>query len=693
MGNSIMTKNFLLEINVEELPLAGIENVYRQMPSLFRDKFTSLDINFGETFIGITKNRLLFYIKDVSIKQNQKPPKKVFGPPKSISLDKDGNFTVQALGFAKAQQVKPIDLRFEKTDKGEYLAVEKKQEARMSKHILREIIPEAINGLHFTKTMKWDSSGLRFARPILSIMAVFGNESVNVKMGNAANKKIRNITAEKYFKNICASVNIDPDKRREEIKNLVFSGQKKLNAMEYIEPVLLDEVVFMVDSPNVFTGDFDAKYLELPEDVLKASMAKYQRIFPVLKKDGLVNKFIAVIDGKGRDVQRVRKNYENILEARLKDSLFFFKEDVKRPLDGYAPQLKNLIFQKDLGNMSEKIARLKELCGFICSRLNIDNIIKSDIVRAAELSKLDLVTHMVGEFPSLQGIMGMHYAIHSKEKSSVANAIKEHYLPQGIEDDIPQSIEGAVLSISDKIDNVAGFLGIGIDVSGSFDPYGIRRNTQGFIQIIKNKGFRFNIEEVITFAVSLYGGRLTVPEVELKKKILNYIKERMEWLIVFGKEKVQKELVEAVLAVEDFDIVGMLKRVSVFSEISRDRYFLEAAKVVERTHNILKGAKKEKIEGVNEQLFKEDLERELWRAYLSSKDKIEELTKKEKYKEATKEYSAAFFEIMHKFFDSVMVNVEDMDVRLNRLAMMKAINILYTKRIADLARLPQIVVE
>jgi len=446
----------------------------------------------------------------------------------------------------------------------------------------------------------------------------------------------------------------------------------------------------MVSEPVVFSGEFDKKFLVLPEEVLKASMSKYQRLFPVSRKDSLINRFIAVIDGRGRDVRRIRRNYKNILEARLKDSLFFFDEDTKNPLSENIEQLKDLIFQKDLGNMSEKIKRLEGLCSFICEELKLGDDLKSDVKRAALLSKVDLVTHMVGEFPSLQGVMGGVYALKSNERKEVALAIKEHYLPQGMDDRLPGSLEGAVLAISDRIDNVVGFLGMGADVSGSFDPFGIRRNSQGLIQIIKDKSLRLNIDRLIQKAASLYGDRLKVQNPALKNKVIGYIKERVGFLM--GDIR-PIELKASVLEVECFDIVDIFKRVKELSSISAERYFLEAAKVVERTSNILKGAKGEKIGRVNEALFKEDLERKVWKAYLGARDRIKALIDKGKYKEATKEYGQAFFNLLHDFFDKVLVNVEDKALRLNRLAMMKEIGTLYIDRVADLAKLPQIVVK
>ncbi len=675
-------KDFLLEINVEELPAGHVRPAVKELQRGFA-KF-EWDILNDTLKTGATKNSLILYAKNVPAEQ-KKDAKKFYGPPKKVMFDADGNATKQAIGFAKKHGVKVGDLNFENTAKGEYVVIEKKEPARKTKDILREIIPGVIKDVKFQKTMRWDDSGLRFARPIESILALFGNEKLEIELDGIPQKDAGRVAASQYLKRLKF---IDADKRKKEIRRLISQAIRKLKTDEVIDENLLEEVTFLVNQPAVFFGSFNEKFLELPADVLKASMAKHQRVFPVSKNGRLVNKFIAVLDGK-KDVKRVRRNYERILDAKLQDSLFFFKEDTKKPLEENISQLKDLIFQKDLGNMFGKIERLKELCGFISEKLNLDSSLKKDTQRAAMLSKTDLTTHMVGEFPSLQGVMGCEYALKSGETKEVTIAIKEQYLPQGVDDRLPETLRGSILAISDRIDNIVGFLGMGVEASGSFDPFGIRRNAQGLIQIIKNKSLRIKIDELIEKSIELYGATLKLNSKELKEKIIDYIIERIDFLM--GEAK-PTELKAAVLGTRCLDVVDVFNRFGQLLSIATETYFLQAAKVVERTSNILKGAKKEKIGTVNEKLFKDDLERKVWGAYLNSKDKIATLIDKEEYKEATREYAGTFYQVLHDFFDKVMINVEDTSLRQNRLAIMKEINKLYVERVADLAKLPQIVV-
>jgi len=695
--------DFLLEINTEELPASYIKDALVNLCGGFHVELGNLGLQFDRTPIENlgTKDSLVSYIKDIDLHQKE-GLKQVLGPPKRIAFDEKGNPTKQAVGFAKNQGVRVEDLKIKKTPKGEYVIIEKKEESRSTKDILKEIAPRIIKNIHFPKTMRWDNSGLRFARPIDSVLALFGKERLDIKIGDVPQKEIGPIEASQYLRKVKKDCLIDSDERREKIKSLVLGLAKGIGADQYIDEDLLEEVTFMVNSPDALIGEFDKKFLVLPEAVLKASMSKHQRVFPVSKDGKLINRFIAIIEGK-RKTRLVRKNYEKILEAKLQDSLFFFDEDTKKPLTENIPQLKDLIFQKDLGNMLEKIERLKKISLFICERSGADSSLKIDTEKAAGLSKLDLVTHMVGEFPSLQGVMGREYALKSGEKKEVAVAIGEHYLPQGADDCLPKTRAGAILAVSDKIDNVVGFSGMGADVekikrdiekmkiTGSLDPYGIRRNALGIVRIIKDRSLRLNLDEVIEKGIELYGAKIKGENtVRFKNQIVKYIKDRIDFLMGAVRPL---ELKRAVLESGAFDIADIFKRQEALVEIKKERYFLEAAKVVERTSNILKGAKKEEIGEVKEDLLKEDQERKVWKIYLDSKDKIRDLIDKEEYKEATREYAGAFYRVLHDFFDKVLVNVEDSVLRLNRLAIMKAINRLYTGRIADLSLLPQIVVK
>jgi glycyl-tRNA synthetase beta chain len=681
-------KDFLLEINVEELPPSYVRPALDKLKSAFIEKLKENRIAHGNIAVFGTASVLVCYIKDMSLRQEELS-QEISGPPKKIAFDENNKPTPQAMGFAKNQGVDVKDLKIKQTPKGEYVFIAKKIKSRPSKEVLREIAPDIIKSISFPKTMKWDDSGLRFARPIESILVLLDKENIKIKIGNVETKFIKGASISAYLKKLERTYILDQDSRKMKIEKMIKLAQKKLGLDERVDKNLLEETNFLVKSPVLVVGDFDKRFLAVPKDVLAASMSKHQRIFTLSKNNKLVNKFIAIIDGKGRATGKMKKVYANILEARLKDSLFFYNEDIKKPFSHLTPKLKDLIFQKDLGNMFEKIQRLEELSSFISESLNISAAKREDIKRAAYLCKTDLVTQMVGEFPSLQGAMGMEYSLRSKEKESVAIAIKEHYLPKGLDDNLPETIEGAILAISDRVDNIVGLLGSGIEPKGSFDPFGIRRNSQGLIQIINHKSLRIGLQGMIKKSIELYKGKLKISQAELETKVISYIKERLESLT---QDTNPHELKQAVIKSGCNDIVGVFKRVEALSRISSERYFLKAAKVCERTSNILKGAKGENIGAVNEELLKEDLEKEVWKAYSANNKAIENLIKEEKYEEATRVYGDAFFEALHKFFDNVLVNTEDNSLRENRLAMMQAINKLYTLDVADLAMLPQIVV-
>ena len=681
-------KDFLLEINVEELPTSYIRPVLDKLKSAFIERLKAERVGHKEVSAFGTAATLVCYIKEMSLQQEEFS-QEISGPPKRIAFDENNNPTPQGLGFAKNQGVDVKDLKIKETPKGEYVFIIKKIKAAPAKVLLRGMVPDIIKSISFPKTMKWDDSGVRFARPIKSILVLLDKENIKIKLGNVPPGSAKGAPAGAYLKKLEKSCILDQDKRKLEVEKMIKLAQKKLGLDENIDKNLLEETTFLVKRPVLMTGDFDKRFLAIPKDVLAASMSKHQRIFTLSKGGKLVNKFIAILDSKGRDITKMKKIYGNILEARLKDSLFFYNEDMKKPLSDQVGKLKDLIFQKDLGNMFEKIQRLEELSLFISEKLNLGAQKKEDIKKAAYLSKADLLTQMVGEFPSLQGVMGMEYALKSGEKESVAIAIKEHYLPKGLDDNLPETIEGAVLAISDRIDNITGLLGSGIEPKGSFDPFGIRRNSQGLIQIVNHKSLRLELSTVIKKSIELYGSRLKISPEELEKKVINYIKERLESL---APDTSPVELKQAILKSDCDDIAGVFKRVKDLSEISSEKYFLKAAKVCERTSNILKGAKGEKIGEVNENLLVEDLEIKVWKAFSANSSAIKNLIKEENYKEATRVYGETFFEALHEFFDNVLVNAEDASLRQNRLAMMQAINKLYTNDVADLAMLPQIVV-
>jgi glycyl-tRNA synthetase beta chain len=680
--------DFLLEINVEELPVSYVRPALDKLKNAFIERLKTERIAHEDVAVFGTAAVLICHIKGLSLKQEDSS-QEISGPPKRIAFDENNNPTPQGAGFAKNQGVDVKDLKIKQTPKGEYVFIVKKIKSRPSKEVLRDIVPDVIKSISFPKTMKWDDSGTRFARPIESIMVLLDKENIKVKIGNVPFKIIKGTSIGAYLKKLGKSCILDQDKRKSEIERMISGVQKKLGLDGRIDKNLLEETNFLVKSPVLMIGDFDKRFLAVPRDVLAASMSKHQRIFTLSKNNKLVNKFIAILDGKGRNIEKMKKVYANILEARLKDSLFFYNEDIKKPFSSLTPKLKDLIFQKDLGNMFEKIQRLEELSSFISEKLNISPDRRDAVKRAAALCKTDLVTQMVGEFPSLQGAMGMEYSLKSGEKEAVAIAIKEHYLPKGLDDNLPESMEGAILAISDRIDNIVGLLGSGIEPKGSFDPFGIRRNSQGLIQIIKHRTMRLDLKSLIKKAIDLYKGKLKIPGEELEKKVIGYIKERLEFLTPDTKPI---EIKQAILKSNCSDVVGVFKRVEALSKISSEKYFLKAAKVCERTSNILKGAKGEKIGEVNESLLKEDLEKEVWKAYSANGKVVEKLIKEEKYEEATRVYAEAFYESLNKFFDNVLVNIEDSSIRQNRLAMMRAINKLYALDVADLAMLPQIVV-
>jgi len=564
---------------------------------------------------------------------------------------------------------------------------------------LSEALPSIIKSVRFPKTMRWDDSSIRFARPIRWVLALLGSDVIDFDLGAIksggythpplllSGKAIRIKDASQYRKFLKRfGIILDHNQRRAFLADKMKRIATRLKAKVDFDEALLNEVTFLVEMPWVFFGEFGKEYLDLPPEVLVASMSKNQRIFPLRRTDGsMMNYFIGVTNNKKGKESTIKKNYETVLDAKLKDALFFFKEDVKEGMEAKIDTLKHLVLHKDLGSMYDKTERLIALSGRLADLLGVSKADKDNLTRAAKVCKIDLVTNMVGEFPSLQGVMGARYASHFNENRDVSTAIEEHYLPRASGDAIPKSMAGAMLALADKMDALVGFFGIKQFPSGSYDPYALRRAAYGVIRILRGREISVSLEDLIGASFAAYTSlKLDLPE--LKKRLGVFLTERL-------KEDMGQldthDIVEAVLSIDASDVFNAFQRLEAISALKKDAGDLfEAARLVnERTYNIIKKDLKV-LDGlkVNEDLFIEDPEKDLWAAFKDGSSRIREAVDKKDYKKATTLYGKTFRDPVHRFFDEVMVNVEEEKLRLNRMAMMQEIFRLYSEGVADLSR-------
>lgn len=557
---------------------------------------------------------------------------------------------------------------------------------------LKQIAPGLIKGISFPKRMAWDDSGLQFARPIRWILAILDKDkmtfkSANIKSDNLTwghrflSKKPIRVKAASIieFKKLLKKnhVILDAEERKAVIKNRLMQLTKSL------DETLLGEVANLVEEPCCFAGEFDKKYLSLPREVLIASMSKFQRIFAITdQRSELIPKFLAVTNGC-KEKAGVKKNFENVLEARLKDSLFFYSQDKELSLDALLEKLKDVIFLKGMGSVYDKSMRVVELANFLCEELKFS---KEDLAlakRAAVLSKIDLVTQMVGEFPSLQGVMAREYALAKGEEKKVAEALSEQYLPVSARHNLPKTGIGAAIALCDKIDTIVGCFGAGLAPSGSNDPFALRRAAMGIVSIWLDRKWDLSLEKLLEKSQGLYGDKLKKDREQIKNRLKEFFKARLSYEL---KNIFPEDLLEAVLS-KDFDnFVGCLLKLEQLALIYEDPAFKQAAKVVQRTYNILRSNKIPLTEVLQEN-FTEDLERKLWDSFVSNKEELKSMIKNKNFKSATLSYGKIFYEILNTFFEKVLVNAEDQNLRKNRLAMMSEINRLYTKDIANLEKI------
>jgi glycyl-tRNA synthetase beta chain len=689
--------DLILEIGVEELPPSWVEPALEQLESLFFNLFQSHRIGFKEIHVYGTPRRLVIHV--VACAQRQAAEiKEVVGPSFAIAYQ-DERPTPALKGFLKKYGLGLDQVKTKKTQRGDYVVVQVNTSTLSTREIARRALPDLLAKIQFPKTMRWESSGFRFARPIRWILCLLENQVVpfqvaGLKSGRKTwgQRSLRRVplvvSNTRHYFNVLKRTQIilDHRVRRDQIEKGFRKLAHSVVADTHIDSQLLNIVNHLVEQPYLFLGRFHKGYLELPREVLSTSMAQNQRVFSLVKKSGQpMPYFVGIINGRPKAISGVRAQFERILEAKLADSRFFFQEDTRTRLEEKLPELKRTLFQAELGSLFEKSKRVKELAFDIARGLDVKQEGIRPLQRASELGKVDLVTHMVSEFPNLQGVMGREYALADGESREVADAIFEHYLPRFKGDDLPKGSIGRVLSVADRIDTLVGFFGIGKAPTGSFDPFALRRTAQGVVSVILATGKPLPLGPFLKKACQLYGDRLDEKHAaRLTTQVMAFIRDRL--ITVLNERCGRFDIIDAVLSSSSDDLVDTLHRVEELDYLSSSKGFEQARTIVERTYNIIRGQKQNGFK-LNPKLFQEPLEEKLHQIYCAQSKHILHLIDRRQYREATTEYGKIFFDVIHIFFDKVMVNVEDDKIRVNRMALLEAVNRLYTERIADLSKI------
>ncbi len=684
-----MDNDFLLEIGTEEIPAGFLKPGLDKFKNIFTEFLNNKKIVFNEIKTFGTPRRLIVYISNISEKQEDEIFTKT-GPSKKAAFDENGNPTKAAIGFAKSQGVEPNDLETVETDKGEYVAIKKVIKGEDTFDILKENLPILIKKLVFPKNMRWGDETISFVRPIHWIVAIFNEKVIPFNYGKLKSSNIsyghRFLSSEPFevkdfqsFKKTLKEkhVIIDIDERKEKLLTEVREIASHLSGKIEEDEDLIETVTNLVEYPFPVKGTIEDEFLKLPDEVIITPMKVHQKYFPVYnEQDKLLPYFITVSNTKAKDMDIVSKGNERVIKARLNDAKFFYDEDRKYNLEHFVERLRKVVFQKDLGTSYEKMERFRDIAIYLAENLSPEH--RELTERAAYLCKGDLETNMVYEFPELQGIMGKYYALHSGEKKEVAEAIYEHYLPKFAGDEIPESNIGSFISIADRIDTIVGFFGIGKTPTGTADPYALRRHAIAIINIILGKKYNFSLKELINRTKNLYIEKFKIDE-ETVEKIVDFFALRFQNIM---NDKFPYDVIESVLSLEFDNIYETYIKLEQMNKIKDDRDFQDIIVPFKRVANITKDWDKTVV---NESLFVEPEEKDLYKTFTANKDNFIKYKKDGKYIEALKTFTNLKDDI-NKFFDNVLVMDKDEKIKINRLNLLK--NIYNTfNTIADLTKI------
>lgn len=685
-------QTFLFEIGCEELPVSAQSQLPIALETLFSQALADAQLSFRSIKTFATPRRLAIAIDGLPTTQAPQTIERQ-GPAVQAAFDKDGTPTLVCLGFAKSCGVSVDQLIQRDTPKGKRVVCICEKPGQATQDLLPELIQKISAKLPLSKPMRWSDKSISFIRPVHWIVALFGDAVINVTVFDIqasretfghrfiAPRAISLAKAEDYSHALSTRGYVIPDPIvrksviEKQIKTLMAPPQSAI-----IDSKLLDEVTGLVEWPVALKGEFDNAFLSVPKECLMTSMQTHQKCFPVVDAhQQLLPYFILVSNIESKQPKTVIEGNQRVIRARLSDAAFFYKQDCKKTLSERTPELDHVIFQDQLGNMGEKTERITKLAKYIAEHIHANT---ETTIRAAALSKCDLLSEMVSEFPDLQGIMGYYYALREKESEKCATAIREHYYPRFSGDQLPSSKEGACIAIADRVDTLVGTLGIGKIPTGDKDPFGLRRAALGIVRIMIEANIDINLESLLEKSKKLYGTMLTNSNVS--KDALEFIVARLKaWYL---EKNVSIEIFESVLACNPPSLVDFNKRIKAVLHFQTLPEAISLAAANKRVNNILKKQKQTAFKKINDKLFEFDAERDLEKQLSARKSVVDKLYEASDYEKALTELSVLKTPV-DTFFDQVMIMVDDEKKKENRLALLASIRELMTK-VADISLLP-----
>jgi glycyl-tRNA synthetase beta chain len=673
--NQIQRLSLLLEIGTEEMPARFLPGAIQSLKENAATILSESYIYFSEIKTYATPRRLVLVVSGLPELQTSRI-KEVFGPPKRVAFDEKGNPTEAAARFANSQGVKLESLVVKKRDKGEYVVAVIEEKGLAVKDLLPEVLKRVVLSLRFQKTMRWGTGSMRFARPIHWLLAMFGKDIIHFEIDGIKSSNMtwghRFLSPAKFqikevsdFKNLLDNnlVIVDQEQRKRMILDSIRNLSASVGGIPIEDEELIETVIFLVEHPFPVLCSFHREYLELPKELLVTVMKDHQKFFATENEGGrLINHFIVISNTKKENEETVRIGAERVIKARFEDARFYFKEDRKKTLNERIGDLKKVIYQERLGSLYKKTERIVSITEFLSERLL--SSAKDKLLRAAWLSKTDLLTGIVREFTELQGIMGKYYAMHDGEDSDVATALEEQYLPKHSGGELPRTGVGALLSIADKIDNIVSFFSLGLIPTGSEDPFALRRQALGIIAILLDKGYDMPLKDLIQKALQNLISLFPLPE-KIEERMSQFFEQRFE--PVFSDRGYSSDLVQSILPMSlDLtlkDIEGRLDALKRFKEDKDCDNFLLAIK---RVYNILP---KKIVPELKTELLEEEAEKGLKERLDSIRSHLPVLLQERRHSDAISLLVSLTDPINH-FFDCVLVMDKREEIKQNRLALL-----------------------
>lgn len=686
------TKDLLVELGVEELPTLSLKPLQKALETGFASLLEDQRLTYSAIETFATPRRLAIRVNGLLAQQENREQQRL-GPKLDAAYDSEGKPTQAAIGFAKSCGVEVSELLEFETDKGVRLGFNLNEQGKQTTALLPTLLEKLFTSLPLPKKMRWGANKFAFIRPAHWLVVLFGKEVVETTLfGVKASDKtlghrflhpeVIELPQASDYESCLQNAHVvaNFEQRKTLIRNQIEAAAKEQGGQADIREALLEEVVGLVEWPNALLVHFDDTFLAVPQEALISAMESHQKCFPVRDEKGdLMPFFITVSNMQVNDYSKIINGNERVMRARLADAEYFFQSDQKTSFDARKSDLDAITFQEKLGSIGSKVKRIETLSAWLSQTLKADEQV---VASAAAMAKNDLTTDMVGEFPELQGTMGYYYALSAGQSNPVAIAIKEHYYPRFSGDALPSSLEGAVISVADKMDTILGIFSIGKGPTGEKDPFALRRAALGILRIILEQKLDLDLKVLVQQAKKGYDGEITT---ETEEKVIQFFLDRLRaWCLDKG---IETNVINAVMAKKPSNPLDFIKRIDAVCDFMRLAEAESLAKANKRVVNILKQMKDAKDCTIDESLLQEPAEKSLAEALAQRKAEVIPLYERREYASGLKEL-ARLRQPVDQFFDDVLVNAEDEKLKYNRLTLLKQLQDLFLE-VADISQLSQ----